>query len=668
MFYAGREQFRTFQELVSLSEPGTTLHLPEGLVELGRGVVVRRGLRLKGCGMGRTILHGDVVCLILRGAEGDTWLLEDLTLENASSDHFAVSVGGRGELRLERCEVRSTVLALSAADDVRVSVDSCRIHGEQFGIQGKDRAVLQITNTELSGCKHGALWIEDESSCHVAGSRFHRNHTGAILSSSADCQIAGCKFTENQAAGVVVEGASQARLLHNLCRGSLGRGIVLQGLSRASVRGNLCEDNAIGIEVADGAEPMLLENRLLRNRLCGLRYLGSASGTAQSTHCDRNSTCGIQVEEDASPVLRANRCTGSEMGIRISGHARAEVVENDCNANDYGLLLEGGDCLVEGNDCRHNVHLGIGGMIGRGTIRRNRLAGNRLPLYLSFESRHRVEDGVAFVAAERLPERRAEVPSTRGLDLDELQSDLAGVHRDRLLATQGDSKAPGRLVGRLNHLSRSIRAEAAQALGSLGSSVPHAVPALVAMAVADLHEEVRGAALRALVSLCPDLQEAPFWTVSGDRHERLLAGALMAVDFCGFGRGTWNWVVLYQFATLPNPVVRRHAAQALADDYFATMRREAPEDFSALFADLARLRPVGRSLTSTVLACMDPDRLAFHLDAVLRQGTEGDALPALAVLEHYAPERSEALDLLFRCLDRAALTAEAIAALSRLGC
>jgi hypothetical protein len=90
VFYADRKQFRDFQEIVSRSEPGTTLHLPEGVVELSSGVRVSQSIRLKGRGMGRTILRADKFCLSFSGQEGDSWILEDLTLDNTSSDYLAV--------------------------------------------------------------------------------------------------------------------------------------------------------------------------------------------------------------------------------------------------------------------------------------------------------------------------------------------------------------------------------------------------------------------------------------------------------------------------------------------------------------------------------------------------------------------------------------------------
>ncbi|GIW43867.1 MAG: hypothetical protein KatS3mg077_1149 [Candidatus Binatia bacterium] len=251
----GSGDFRSLEEAVQRSEPGTTLFLKAGSHRLAYPLVIDKPLTLNGEGIESTY----IVCGV------------------------------------EECVVQYSGNGLFSASDIAF------VHeGTSWG------EVVRASNGEVSfiRCRFtGAVSIEGGQ----------RGGSGLWLYGTTRGRVANCEATGNQIVGIRVSERAQPRLEGNTCEGNKGPGIAYFGSAAGVACQNTCAGNGEGgIYVGEQAQPRLEANTCQGNKGVGIAYLGSASGVVRRNTCEGNGDDGIYVASTASPLLTRNRCRGNK--------------------------------------------------------------------------------------------------------------------------------------------------------------------------------------------------------------------------------------------------------------------------------------------------------------------------------------------------------------------
>jgi parallel beta-helix repeat protein len=265
----GTRRYPTLAVALQRAPPGATIHVPEGIHELGRGIVLSQPVTLIGQGAEVTEVVAD---------QGESVLLYE----------------GTGLFQLSKLTVRwagSTVASAVVVQSGRVRIEHCAFTGA-------------TGNAEVFSA---GLWL-----------------AGKVQGLVASCRLYG------NTQGIAVLEEAQPTLRHNTCEDNEECGISYFDQSSGTAFENTCADNGMhGIFVGDQAQPDLERNVCQGNQDSGIAYFGSAAGIARQNACRQNEVHGINVSDQSHPALAGNECQANERdGIYVESTARPRLDAN----------------------------------------------------------------------------------------------------------------------------------------------------------------------------------------------------------------------------------------------------------------------------------------------------------------------------------------------------
>ncbi len=172
----------------------------------------------------------------------------------------------------------------------------------------------------------------------------------------------------------------------------LGGGqVILLNCSIVTVKDQNLTDASIGIFLCFTRRSRVFNNTCTGHSVNGIRVQNCEYMRVNNNLCTNNTISGITLDQTWDTELTHNQCNNDNRwwscGIRLFGSHNNELLNNTCNHNRYGILLEfaAGNLLLN-NTCNHSQYLAWGwwGLPGFGisisgdenTVRLNHCTGN----------------------------------------------------------------------------------------------------------------------------------------------------------------------------------------------------------------------------------------------------------------------------------------------------
>ncbi len=220
----------------------------------------------------------------------------------------------------------------------------------------------------------GRLYVR--KSLHLVGAEMEQTAIvseaeGYVIRFSGDGPFSAEEITFRHdgeaAASVVVVRGGEVAFTHCRFSGAVaggardGVGLWIEGETDGSVQDCVSDENGnIGLLVGGRAQPTLERNRLTDNVAIGIAYVKDAGGVARRNQCS-GSMMGISLSGQADPALEQNQCSGNGTGILVIDRARPALEGNVCDENeDSGIRYRdnAGGSASE-NECSRNGYHGI---------------------------------------------------------------------------------------------------------------------------------------------------------------------------------------------------------------------------------------------------------------------------------------------------------------------
>lgn len=336
------------------SQAGDTVTIAPGLYEGSETLQVKSGVTLLGCAEAVLRYSGHHSAVSAISCQDATFA--DLVVELAppmsvpapaapspmrsSTSGYSFSVNfsqpSSGDSDLARARTADGLLMGKVTGGV---IRNCRVTGRPgegsciFLIDCRD--VLAQSNHTTGGDAGmfllGCSGVIEDNVCTGSadcGIELHTSHDKDAPPTWAT--LRGNTCTGNRSSGIAVVSADGRAIMANTCEGNEGAGILFRRCShspdlapRGRIEANICRKNANGgINLLACEDTMVLGNQVIANGIAGI--------------CLRN---------DAA-IPEAN--------------AEAEIAENRCDENDYGIvLLSASARRIEANVCEANIYGGI---------------------------------------------------------------------------------------------------------------------------------------------------------------------------------------------------------------------------------------------------------------------------------------------------------------------
>jgi len=231
------------------------------------------------------------------------------------------------------------------------------VHGSRIGV-----ALEGVTGNEILGCE-----IRDSS---VAG---------LFVQQAVQNRATENTINTSQDAGILLSQSAENALAHNRIDECTGAGIRLDGSDRNLVIGNVLSENVVGIQADRSSWSRVLRNTVSSSELAGFVFAGgdknrlldnglfdaqfgivlveSGENTLLRNRIEDQSAAGLCVINGSQAnSVAACRISACGAGILIAVSARSEVLNNQLQENDVGLLLAWPDpgTRIEGNTIEAN--------------------------------------------------------------------------------------------------------------------------------------------------------------------------------------------------------------------------------------------------------------------------------------------------------------------------
>ncbi len=196
------------------------------------------------------------------------------------------------------------------------------------------------------GVYDNALWRQHHA---TQGNEQHHEHIGNFGSPAIAVEGVSCVVRNN--------------IVHH--NGDTGIGIRGAPTCAPIIEFNVCFRNmGGGIGVMQEATGVIRGNRCYQNFYAGIGH-NDASPLVTDNVCFENVRAGIGISEGSSPVVRDNVCHHNRragIGIRAGEETQPVVERNECFENDMAGIgcEEHAAPIIRGNHCHHNRMAGIG--------------------------------------------------------------------------------------------------------------------------------------------------------------------------------------------------------------------------------------------------------------------------------------------------------------------
>lgn len=275
---------------------GDTILLSEGTYELTEPLLVYTGRRIRGAGIGKTIVR------YVGKEEGRNYgvmaggkmyaELSDLTIESPERCGLEIAEDAGPEISVHDVEVRAGNVALAVFQGARAQVTSCQLRGRVMvkgpgGAARLHRLAVDPTESGTASFWGAAFDVEGETAPSIEGCRIVQGTGGALrVTQKAAPRVRGCELAAfsgtaalevigaggeyagnwfwcpNYEPGARVGAGAEARLVGNVFVGKSSRLLEVIGTgARAFLSGNLLlSDGGLGVSVKEAGGAELVSN------------------------------------------------------------------------------------------------------------------------------------------------------------------------------------------------------------------------------------------------------------------------------------------------------------------------------------------------------------------------------------------------------------------------
>ena len=403
--------------ILARAPEGGTVTLAAGEYKVGRGLLVSNTITVRGQGRSQTLITASAGDYVLRYAGRGKLRLQGVTLAyNGTGASDVVQVtrgelelsdctvrGGRsrpqepelgvgvfasnmGKLTMRGCQITGNVLrGLEAADDAQVSLESVQVEGNQSsGLSFYGKSLGALNRVTLMGNRLHGLELSEQTRVTADGLTINnQTNWGIIHFEQAQLTLRGSTISNNAAGGLQAVGGGQINLENNQITSNANYGLLLgdftgnpqQPLS-GNLVGNTLEGNrGVGLEYRSFVEVSAQNNTLRENLLGGMRFVGATKAEVKGNTLERNGEMGVLILGVAQPVLLENQIREHRRyGVALETYSTPEAPINPTLRGNvlernglYGILVQGGNALLESNQVRGSAQAGIG-LFGEGNI------------------------------------------------------------------------------------------------------------------------------------------------------------------------------------------------------------------------------------------------------------------------------------------------------------
>ena len=397
------------ESVLGLLDDGSTLTFAAGTYELQRPLLVARAITLIGENVTTTTISSSSAdAAIVVVGQGDL-IMRDLRVEHVGTAAASVVLSFNRPV-----DLRDVHLAGGLADDQGGAGNGLVLTDETFGgtqsePSEKPRSVVTstvITNNAGAGIAvSGALQprieeveISENSICgmcffgtasgEVVNSSVQRNDFGIQIGDDAAPRITDNVISANATAGMVVLGTAAPVITANTFADNEQAAIAVQESAAPVITGNLLRSNPFGISVLsdgatqvidndiDGGEvglqvdeqamPLVRDNRLTGTLGVGIAVTGQAGGTYIDNNIAVGEGVGMVVDGEAAPVIDGLIVTGGEVAVAYTGSSAGSLANANLTGQDIGIQLDDQSFPQISNIVM--VDMVSAGLVARGTV------------------------------------------------------------------------------------------------------------------------------------------------------------------------------------------------------------------------------------------------------------------------------------------------------------
>lgn len=288
----------SLNQVINNASEGCSIRFIDGTYQINETIILSKSILLVGAGIGKTILSGNKIPLLLSATGRGEIALEGITFHN------------------EKREAPATTVRISAKS---VNVKSCSFSGGVTGKVGFGMGLDVVGKTEavIDRCH-----FEDNQEC------------GLRLSEKSSGTVKDCFATKNDA-GLAVEGDATVVLTRNeLFENHVGLGYNENATGR--IEENNIRDNRGGIVARGRSTPLIINNKILRAKAAIM--LGEECNVFIEENTITENETGILMRHSSKATIEKNEIYGNTIGISINDKATATIDNNKIYQNTVNAI------------------------------------------------------------------------------------------------------------------------------------------------------------------------------------------------------------------------------------------------------------------------------------------------------------------------------------------
>ncbi|WP_137844708.1 right-handed parallel beta-helix repeat-containing protein [Microbacterium sp. 2FI] len=267
------------RDAVARAAEGTTIVLPEGIIELDSTVVLLQGVTFRGAGRDATTIRSTAPEAALIVATASLVGLEDLTLELAGADPAS---------------------GLVAGPSASVALKGVRVTGAKAGEAGLGGAGVYLSAEGDEGSGRG-------TTLEITASVFDRNGwAGVAVAGGHRVSIEESAFTGNGEVGILFLDSSSGSVSASTFADNTV-GLAATGAATPTWLSSTVTGGSVGLQMDAAAAPIVDGIRISGSGSAAVIYGGESGGSIANTSCE-DVPFGIVVSDAAAPTLGENSC------------------------------------------------------------------------------------------------------------------------------------------------------------------------------------------------------------------------------------------------------------------------------------------------------------------------------------------------------------------------
>jgi parallel beta-helix repeat protein len=286
-------------QVINNASEDCSIRFVDGIYQINETIILPKSIRLVGGGIGKTVLHGNNIPLLLSATGIGKNALEGITFRNDTGGEPATTVRiSAKSLHIKSCSFSGGVSGEGG-------------FGMGLDVGGETKAVIEDCH------------FEDNQEC---GLRLADKSTGTVKD---------CSATDNDA-GLAVEGDANVVLTRNeLFENHVGLGYNEGATGR--IEKNSIRDNRGGIVARGRSTPLIIKNIIIRAKAAIM--LGEECNVFIEENIITENETGILMRHSSKARIEKNEIYGNATGVRINEEATA-IIENNKIYQNTGDALE----------------------------------------------------------------------------------------------------------------------------------------------------------------------------------------------------------------------------------------------------------------------------------------------------------------------------------------